>query len=592
MIKKNQSGQILLLVFIALGIVLFTVLFIIGGAQLAYQNSQYSYNAEKAVALAEAGVDKALTSLNATGGNYNGESETPFGDGSYSVIVTNKDAVSKMLQVTGYIPNKANPKAKRTISIQVSNGTGVSFIYGMLVGAGGLSLGNGSQINGSIYSNGSVLGGNNIFITGDAYVAGGTQASADQESDCLGSNCTDFIFGKNTGGENRLDAAQSFQPATPSVLNKVTLKLKKIGSPANLMVRIMSDNNGSPDKNNVLASVTLPANLVTDQYSFIDATFSSPPLLSGNNKYWIMLASQSLDNSNYWVWSEDLAQGYSSGLAKWSVDWQARSPVWNEISGDLGFKIWMGGVATSINMGNGSVVGGSAHANTISGITVNKGAYYQVISDAIVKGKSYPNSQDPAPQSMPISDANITQWKSQAESKGGSTGDISGCPARLGPGKIEGNITTNSNCTITVVTPLWITGNLTFGNSAVFKMDPALGSTSGMIIVDGTTVFQNGNNLVGTGAAGSYLMLLSTYNSQVLGGDAINTGNSSITGILYAPFGILTLANNANFKEAVAWKINTGTGTILTYDSGLISTFFSAGPSGSYSLVKGTYQVK
>ena len=174
---------------------------------------------------------------------------------------------------------------------------------------------------------------------------------------------------------------------------------------------------------------------------------------------------------------------------------------------------------------------------------------------------------------------------------GGSSSPGS-CPTNLGPGEINGSVSFSNNCNITVKTPLWITGNVNFGNATILQMDPSMGASSGVIIVDGLTVFQNGDNLVGTGTAGSYLTLLSSYNSQTDGVVAINTGNSSITGILYAPFGIISLANNANFKEAVAWKINMGTGTILTYDTGLISTFFSSGPGGAYSVVKGTYQLE
>lgn len=589
---NNQKGQILILVFIALGVVLFTVLFIIGGAQLYFGNAAYSVNAEKATAMAEAGVDKALNSLNKSGGTYNGEEETLFGDGSYSVTVTNKDIATKLLTVTGYIPNKANPKAKRTIKIQASSGSGVSFVYGMLVGEGGIIMGNGSRINGSIYSNGNILGGNNETITGDVYVAGGTQASADQESDCSLSNCVDFIFGKSVEGSSRLNVAQSFKPLVSAVMNKVSLKLKKYGSPSNLTVRIMADNNGIPDKNRVLTSAPLAASKVTGEYAFADVTFNPAPSLAAETAYWIMVTAATLDNSNYWFWSQDLAQGYTRGVSAWSANWQTGNPVWNSINGDLGFKTWMGGIATSISMGNGSVVQGNVHANTINGITINKDAYYQVLTNSTVDGNSYPGSSDPPPIAMPISDANIADWKTGAQSYGTTSGDINGCPPALGPGKIDGNVTTSSNCTITVTTPVWITGNLTFGNSAVFEMDDDLGSASGMVIVDGVTTFQNSDNLLGTGAPGSHLMLLSTYDSRATDLTAINTGNSSITGILYAPFGKITLANNANFKEAVAWKIETGTGTILTYDSGLASTFFSAGPSGSFSLIKGTYQVR
>ncbi|MDO8785864.1 MAG: type I methionyl aminopeptidase, partial [Syntrophales bacterium] len=100
----------------------------------------------------------------------------------HSVAITDKESGVKVIKSTGYVPNKSNPKVKRTVSVQASTGIGVSFKYGMLVGDGGISMGNGSHINGSVYSNGSITGGNNETITGDVYVAGGTQATADEES--------------------------------------------------------------------------------------------------------------------------------------------------------------------------------------------------------------------------------------------------------------------------------------------------------------------------------------------------------------------------------------------------------------------------
>ncbi len=592
---QKQSGQILILAIVVVGFVLLNALAIIGGATIFSQNSNYSVESAQAISLAEAGIDKAIASLNKTGGSYNGELETSFGNGSFSLTVTDKSGGIKMLKATGYIPNKTNPRVKRTIVTEVSKGSGISFVYGMLVGNGGITMGNGSTINGSLYSNGNISGGNIELITGDVYVAGGTQTTADQQSDCT-DGCQDYFFGKNVAGNDRLDVVQSFKPSSTTVINKVSLKLKKIGSPANPTIKIMADDNGVPDKTIVLTSGVLSANLVTGSYEFVDLTFNSTPTLTADTTYWIMIAAQTLDNSNYWAWSQDSLGGYSRGSPAWSSKWDDPHPEWHAINtGDLGFKTWMGGVVTSISMGNGSVVRGNVHANTISGFTINKDAYYQVINDSTVEGVAYPNSPDPVPIAMPISGANISDWQSGpfgAASYGTTTGDITGCPSRLGPGKIVGDVTINNTCTITVTTPIWITGNLSTGNSDIFQMDPSLGSSSGMIIVDGITTFANGDNLLGTGVNGSYLMLLSTYNSQSNGIIAINTNNSSITGILYAPFGIISLANNATFKEAVAWQINMGTGTTLTYDSGLVSTFFSTGPSGSYALIKGTYQVK
>lgn len=589
--RQNQQGQSLILALIALTVIILGVLTLISSSYTVKQNSRYTLDTLDAANLAEAGIDKAVATLNSTGGSYNGESETQLGSGSYSVTVTSQSPTTIQIQSTGYIPNKTNPKVKRTVKMQVSKGVGISFVYGMLVGNGGVSMGNDSNINGSLYTNGNLRGGNNENITGDVFVAGGTQPTAEQQADCSGVNCdsTGFIFGKTVSGNDQIDAAQSFKPSSTGVINKVSLKLKKIGLPSNITVRLLGDTSGKPNKNSVLASGILSANLVSSQFSFIDMTFSTNPILTANTPYWIVLDASS-NSSNYWSWSLDSLGSYTGGSPAWSPDWQAHDPVWTTINGDLGFKTWMGGVTTSISMGNGSVVGGNVYANTIQGVTINKDAHYQTIADSIVRGVSYPNSTDPAPVAMPISEANITEWQTDAENRGINTGNITGCPGSLGPGKIIGSVTISNNCTVTVTTPIWITGNLSTGNSVVLKMDSGLGSTSGVIIVDGTTTFSNGDDLLGTGVAGSYLTLLSTYNSQTNGIIAINTNNSSITGILYSPFGIISLANNAKFKEAVAWQIIMGTGSLLTYDSGLISTFFSAGPGGSYSAVKGTYQ--
>lgn len=591
---NNQNGQILILTFIALGVVLFTVLFVIGGAQVYFQNASYSTNSERALGLAEAGVDKALASLNKTGGTYNGESETILGDGSYSVAVTDKDAGTKILQVTGYIPNKSDPKVKRTISVQVSKGIGVSFIYGLQVGQGGLEMGNNSVFNGSLYSNGNVSGGNTTRITGDVYVAGAGQEAADQQSDCDGANCQDYVFGRSVGGENRLDVAQSFIPGNSGLLNKISIKLKKVGSPANPTVRIMHDASGKPNKNAVMATGTLQANLVTGEYSFVDVTFNTTPSLEDGQTYWIMIAASALDSSNYWVWSNDLAQGYTWGVPKWSPNWQSGNPSWNTIAGDLGFRTFMGGVAASIDLGSGSVVNGNVHANTITGnMTISKDAYYQTLGSSVtVQGTKYPGSADPPPLVFPVSDANITEWKTQAEASGVTNGNINGCPVTIGPGKIVGNVTLDNECTVIVKAPLWITGGLIIGNSTTFVLDSSYGATSGVIIVDGITTLGNNSDIRGSGTAGSYLMLLSTYDSLQSGNEAIETGNSSISGIVYAPKGAVDLANGASFKEITAWKLELGNGAVLNYESGLASTVFSAGPAGSFSLIKGTYQVR
>lgn len=593
--KLNQSGQILVLVFVAMGVVLFTVLFIIGGAQLYFQNSSYALDSEKATALAEAGVDKALASLNKTGGSYNGESETEFGGGSYSVVVTNKDVGTKILQVTGYIPNKDNPKAKRVITISASRGLGVAFNYGIQVGEGGLQLGNDNLVKGTIYSNGSIEMGNGNTITGDAWVTAGIAPVADQQTNCQ--TCAPYIFGKTEEGQTRLDIAQSFKLSITDKLRKISIRIKKIGNPPNVTVRVMSDDNGKPKKNEVLATGILESTLVTTEYGWIDVTFSTNPTLSSGTAYWIMLDTSS-DNNNYWIWENDLAQSYTNGQPKWSPNWSAGNPSWNAFSGDLSFAIYLGGTTNSLTSGSNTVIQGNAYANTINGLRINKDAYYQSITNTLVSGSLCPNpnchpgSEDPSPQTFPISEANILSWKTEAANAGTLSAPVCGSPVSWGPGKFTGDLTLENSCYIKVKTPIWITGKITLGNYNRFTLDSSYGTGSGIIVTDAQVVMGNENQLLGTGIENSILVLLSTYDSRTNNNNAITIGNKGNTGVFYADKGILDPGNKNSFKELTAWKIKLTNESIIDYQTGLASILFSSGPGGVYSLVKGTYQVR
>lgn len=590
----NQSGQILLLVIVTLGVVLSSSLALIGGAQVYYSNSNYSVQAEKATALAEAGIDKALASLNKTGGSYLGESEVFLEDGSFAVTVTTKDVGTKVIESIGYIPNKAKAKVKRTVKMESSKGTGVAFVYGIQVGEGGLILGNSNTILGSVYANGNIVAGNGNVITGDAWVAGGLAPNADQESECLENNCIDYLFGKNVDGEIRQDVGQSFQLSKTTYLNKVSLRIKKIGNPGDATVRVLRDNgSGHPDKNGVIASGTLYSSLVSNNYGWIDVTFTTIPQLAINTTYWLVVNSV-ISNSNYWSWQNDLAQSYTVGSPKWCYDWQ-KCKTWSSISGDLNFKAYVGGMPTSIqsiNGGNNLVVQGNVHANTIQNVTINKDAYFQTLVDSTVAGTKYPGSADPPPKVFPVSDANITFWKSEAEKAGIVTGDITVCPATLGPKKIEGNINIGSNCTITIKSPIWVTGNLTLNSNNTIKLDDLYGSTSGVIIVDGKIDLNTNNLIQGTGTGSSLLMVLSTFDSKTNGQAAIAINGNGNTGVFYAKDGIIEPGSNNRYKELTAWGIRLVSASTIDYESGLSSTLFSEGPGGSYSLVKGTYQVK
>lgn len=595
MINQKQSGQILIVVFVALGLVLFTVLSVVAGAQIYFQNSTYSIDREKATALAEAGIDKAINSLNKTGGSYGGETEIPLGEGSYSVLVTSKDAVTKVIEATGFVPNMSKARAKRTIRITSSRGVGASFVYGIQVGEGGLELGNSNEINGSIYSNGSITAGNGNEATGDIWVAGGPQPTADQQTDCEGSNCdpNGYIFGKTVNGEVRLSVAQSFQASNSGILNKVSIKVKKFGSPPNVTVRILQDAGGKPDKNAVLTSGTLYSSLVTGSYGWIDVTFNTSPAVTKDTPYWLMISTNS-DSSNFWSWQNDLAKSYNNGEPKWSPNWSTGNAVWNLINGDLSFKLYLGGAPTSIRAGNNKMkIGGEAHANTMENLTIAKDAYYQTIITSTVGGIAHPGSADPPPKVFPISDANVADWKAQVDKPETTTvGDITTCPSTLGPIKIVGNVTFNSGCRTTVKSPIWITGTLTLNSNNILTLDSSYGSTSGVIIVDGIVTLNSNNHLNGTGVGSSLLMVLTTFDSTSNNQDSISVNSNGNTGVYYASKGIIAPGTGNSFKELTAWKIRLINSSTIDYETGLSSVIFTSGPSGAYSLVKGTYQVK
>lgn len=592
---KSQQGQIFILAIVVLTVVLINSLLIISGALVYSQNAKFSTRDADVTNLAEAGIDKAVASLNATAGSYTGELDTPLGDGTISTSVAplSGSTTTYVITSTGYIPSSAKPLAHKTVSIQVSKGTGISFNYALQSGAGGLTMANGATVNGSVYSNGNITMSNTSVIAGDAFVAGGTQASADQQSDCTDPNCQDFIFGKNVSGQNILDAAQSFKPSSSSVLNKVTLKLKKFGNPSNLTVRLMADNGGSPNKGSVLASGTLFANLVTNSYSMVEVDFTTPPNLTAGTVYWIMIATLSADSSNYWAWSEDTSQGYNGGSPAWSSNWQAGSPAWTAIPSDLGFQTFMGGVVTSIIGTNGSKITGNAHAHDLENLTVGSGAYYQTETN-VTAGALYPSQPDPASQSFAISQANIDNWETQAASQGVYTGDITSCPTNLPAGKYVGNINLGNDCNVRVESPIEVTGNLNLGNDNTFTLSSSYGSSSGVFIVDKFITLSNNNIFKGDGTSGSYLFLISNYDTQddPLKQPAITLTNNGNNGVVYSILGAIDISNNNDLTVVSGWQLNLSNNVIVNYSSGLASAFVSSGPSGGFSVIKGTYQVK
>jgi len=589
-LNLGQEGQILVLAIVVAALVLVNTLAIIAGSQIFFQNANYTVQAFQALNLAEAGADKAIASLNATSGSYNGETATPLGEGEYSVSITNKNPTTKIIKSTGFIPSEVSPKAKRTVQFEVSRGIGAAFNYAIQVGDGGVATGLNTQIGGSVYSNGNIQMGLNTDISGDVYVAGGVQPNPDQQNECLPLDCEDFIFGKIAN--NKLDVAQSFIPSVSDKLHKVALRLKKFGSPPNLDVRIMGDGGGQPNRYDIKATGTLSASLVTENYGFVEVVFASPPTLVAGMTYWVMLDT-SANSSNYWSWSADLTAFYIQGQAKWSPKWNSLSPIWNQISQDLDFKTYMGGTATFIDGGVAGRIGGSAHANILKNLHITGDAYYQAAS-SITAANYYPGSPDPGTIPMPLSDNNILDWKNVAEEEGVYSGDITNCPTSLNAGKYIGSLTPPGNCTILVDSPIWFTGDIILGYNTKIKLKESYGTSSGAFIADGQIALYWLDKIEGSGEQGSYIILISEFDSQNDPGNrhAITFSYKGNDGIVYANRGSILISWGNRLTSITGWKLILGFDTRIDYDEGLAGAFFSSGPYGAYSSIKGTYQLK
>ena len=589
--KLKHAGQILILAVIFLAVVRILAASLFGRVADFVRFGSNQILKEQAVNLAEAGVDKPLWQLNQTAGSYTGEADTTMGTvGTFSLTVSDINATNKTITSTGFVPNSQSPRAKKTIKVKATvTTTTVSFHYGVQVGSYGLRMEENSKVIGNVYSNGSIEGDNGATITQDAYVAGGVFSTPDQENS---TQETEFAFANTSSRE---DVAQSFAPATTNPVSKVSLYIKKNGDPDDARVQIRNDNGGVPDKAK-LAEGTLKGKKVTTSFGWIDVSFGSNPNLTAGTVYWLVIDAPKTSAGNYWIWGASSNAAYLAGEGKYSPDANAKNPSWSAADLDFNFKLYLGGVITTID---NLEIGGEAHANTIQNSTITGTAYCQT---GIGNNKPCNTSQpDPPAQDLPVSQANIDQWRQDAAAGGTISGDFNpqDDTVTLGSKKITGNLILDENGQTLIVTgTIWVQGNIDIKNNAVIKLDPSFGDSSAVIVADGWIHLDNNGTFEGSGQTGSYILLLSTSNclGSPDGGNcthhdaAIDVHNNVTSTVIYASEGLLHLHNNVALKEAVAQKMQLQQSATITYDSGLASAQFSSGPGGSWQIKRGSYK--
>ncbi|MEK9195292.1 MAG: hypothetical protein AAB975_02865 [Patescibacteria group bacterium] len=489
------------------------------------------------------------------------------GDGTTTVTVTTSGS-SRTIRSEG-VRNAFQKNLETTIAVTSS---GVSFHYGVLVGAGGITMANGAQVNGNVYSNGSITGGT---ITGDATVAGGINTNPEVQ---WINNTVDQFFATSTASR---DIAQSFTATSTGPIPKVSVLISKVGSPSSdITLHITTDDSGKPNRTDI-ANTIIKNSVVASSVGWVDVAFSSPPNVTNGTTYWIVLDYGSNSTTNYWNWRKDASDGYASNTGKYANDWSSPSATWVDTNGDLAFKVWIGGTNTKIdNVTIGTASSGSGRANLF-------------VND-IIHGSACPNVycivENPPSEIMPISDGLIQDWKDAAQSGGvcappvcDSSGNLNVSGTKtLGPLKIPGNITFDNNAILIVNGTLWVQGNMSLSNNCSISLASSYGSLSGVIVTNGTVDISNNCTFAGSGTSGSFIMILSDKNDPP--GKVMDISNNSSGVIYYAARGRIHLSNNAAAKEITAYGLDLDNNATVTYDSGLASTNFSSGPSGGYEV--------
>lgn len=244
-----------------------------------------------------------------------------------------------------------------------------------------------------------------------------------------------------------------------------------------------------------------------------------------------------------------------------------------------GIQVGNGGFVLSNNAG----VNGNVYSN--GSITGQNGSF--ITGDALAVGTitgvnvSGDTETGVEPTVFPITNEQITNWKSEAEA-GGTVSDqvLSGTTNTLGPKKISGNLTVDNNGRLNVTGTLWVTGNVVLANNAEIRLSSSYGSGDGVIVVDGTTTLSNGAIMEGSGTTGSYIMLLTTSNSS----SAVVLSNNAGGVIVYAPNGTIQISNNASLNQLTAQTVSLSNNAVIDYEQGLMDAGFTNGPSGGYDV--------
>jgi len=129
-------------------------------------------------------------------------------------------------------------------------------------------------------------------------------------------------------------------PRAIGTVSKVTLSLKKTGSPTgNIFVEIQTNASGAPSNTIVTngTSANVDVSTLTTSFSFTyDFTFATPPTLTAGTTYHIVLKGDYLVSTiNYASWENDQNGTYADGNG-----YRFNGSTWFGPITDFDFKVW------------------------------------------------------------------------------------------------------------------------------------------------------------------------------------------------------------------------------------------------------------